>query len=68
VIEDDDKCATESALAVKTLLIRLQTRRDEHFIPHMVMKLLTDVVQDGEVTMQRYFRTSKNFMIPLYLI
>jgi hypothetical protein len=27
----------------------------------MVKKLLTNLVQDGEMTMQRYFRTSKEF-------
>jgi hypothetical protein len=46
---------------VQALLLKLQTRRDEHFIPHMVKKLLTDLVQDGEMTKQRYFRTSKEF-------
>jgi hypothetical protein len=61
VIEGDDKCATESALAVKTLLLKLQTLRGEHFIPRMVKKLLTDLVQDVEMTLQRYFRTSKEY-------
>jgi hypothetical protein len=61
VTEGDDKCATESALAVKTPLLKLQTRRDEHFIPHIVKKLPTYLAQDGEMTVQRYFRTSKEF-------
>jgi hypothetical protein len=59
VTEGDDKCTTESALALETLLLKPRILRDEHFIPHMVKKLLTDLVQDGEMTMQRYFRTSK---------
>jgi hypothetical protein len=40
VIEGDDMCVTESALAVKTLFLEPHTRRDEHFIPYMVKKLL----------------------------
>jgi hypothetical protein len=55
------KCTTESALAVETLPSKLQTRRDEHFIPRMVKKPLTYVVQDGEITMKRNFRISKEF-------
>jgi hypothetical protein len=51
----------QQALPVKTLLLKLQTQHEEHFIPHMVKTLLTDLVQDGEMTMQRYFRTSKEF-------
>jgi hypothetical protein len=35
VVEGDDKYATESALAVKLILLILQTPRAEHFIPHM---------------------------------
>jgi hypothetical protein len=43
------------------MLLKLQTRLDELFIPHMVKKLLSDIVQDGEIAMQIYLRTSKEF-------
>jgi hypothetical protein len=42
------------------MFLKLQTRLDEHFIPHTV-KLLNGIEQNGEITMQRYFRTSKEF-------
>jgi hypothetical protein len=45
---------------VKILLLKLQTRFDEHFIPYVVKKLLS-YVRDGEMTMRRYFRTSKEY-------
>jgi uncharacterized membrane protein len=45
VIEGDDKCTTESPLAVKTLLLKLQTCCDRHFIPHAVKKLLNDLIE-----------------------
>jgi hypothetical protein len=60
VTECDNKCTAESALAVKTLLLKLQIRRNEH-IPCIVKKLLTDLVQYSEMTMQSYSRTSKEF-------
>jgi hypothetical protein len=47
--------------AVETLPLRLQTRPDEYFIPQIVKKLRTDLVQDGEMTMQIYFRAPKEF-------
>ena len=36
IIEGDDNCATESALLIKSLLLQLETRHNENFIPHMV--------------------------------
>jgi hypothetical protein len=39
-VTDGDNCATESTLAVGTLLLKLKTCQDAHFIPHMVKKLL----------------------------
>jgi hypothetical protein len=61
VTEGDDKCTTESELAVKAVLLKLQTCCDKHFILHVVKMLLTDLVHDGEMMMQRYFRTTKEF-------
>jgi hypothetical protein len=40
VIEGNDKCATESAVALNNLLLKLQTRCDEHFIPHTAKLLI----------------------------
>jgi hypothetical protein len=65
IVESDDKFVTEPALGVKTLLLKLQTRRGEHFIRHMVKKYY--LVQDGEMTMQRYFRASKEFYDTVFL-
>jgi hypothetical protein len=38
------------------------TRRDEHFIPQMAKKLLTDVVQGGEITMKIKFQNMKRIL------
>ena len=61
MIEGDDNCATESALLVKTLLLQLETQHNENFIPHMVKRLLTDLVNNGEMKMEYYFKTSREF-------
>jgi hypothetical protein len=57
--EGNDKCSTESVPAVKTLLLKPETQHYEHFMQHMVKKLLIDLVQDCEMTMQRHFNESK---------
>jgi hypothetical protein len=44
VTEGDDKCATESSLAVEALLLKLHTKRDQHFIRHVVWTLLAGLV------------------------
>lgn len=61
MLEGNDKCATESALVVKNLLSKMETRRDENFIPHMVKEQLTNLVNDGNMTIESYFETSKEF-------
>jgi hypothetical protein len=63
VIEGDDRCATESALAVTTLLLELQTRRNKHSILHMVKKSRNDLVETGEITMQILSRVSRFLLV-----
>jgi hypothetical protein len=50
LIEGGDKCTTELALAVKTVLLKLQTQHSKHFILHTMKKLLIELIQDGEMT------------------
>jgi hypothetical protein len=62
VIEGDDKCATELEPVVKTTNTTQLTLYPAHG------EEVTDPVQDAEMTMQRYFRRSKYFMILFYVI